>query len=112
MSLDLTDDKVNTGSANGLVLSGNKPLLEPMLTHIYAPMVSLGHNELTLSLELQFADHIEKFSKQNFWKNYFLWISVSVYRVPYRKTLENEGKGSENFMCQVPIQYILVNTQA
>ena len=35
MPLDLTDDKVNIGSGNGLVSSGNKPLPEPMLTQIY-----------------------------------------------------------------------------
>ena len=32
MPLDFTDDQVNTGSGNGLVPSGNKPLPEPMLT--------------------------------------------------------------------------------
>ena len=31
---DLTDDLVNTGSGNGLVLSGNKPLPGPELTKI------------------------------------------------------------------------------
>ena len=35
MPQDLTDDKVNIGSGNGLVPSGNKPLPEPMLTQIY-----------------------------------------------------------------------------
>ena len=36
MPQDLTDDSlVNTGLGNGLVLSGNKPLTEPMLTRIY-----------------------------------------------------------------------------
>ena len=34
MLLDLTDNQVNIGSGNGLVLSGNKPLPEPMLTQI------------------------------------------------------------------------------
>ena len=36
MSLDFIDVRwsVNIGSGNGLVLSGNKPLLEPMLTQI------------------------------------------------------------------------------
>ena len=35
MSVDLTDDKkVNIGSGNGLVPTGNKPLLDPMLTQI------------------------------------------------------------------------------
>ena len=33
MPLDLTDDVI--GSGNGLVLSGNKPLPEPMLTQIF-----------------------------------------------------------------------------
>ena len=37
---------VNIGSGNGLVTSGNKPLLEPMLTQIRCHMTSLGHNEL------------------------------------------------------------------
>ena len=38
---------VNIVSGNGLVLSGNKPLPEPMLTQISRHMASLGHNELT-----------------------------------------------------------------
>ena len=33
MPHDLTDD-VNIGSGNGLVSSGNKPLVEPVLTKI------------------------------------------------------------------------------
>ena len=39
---------VNIGPGNGLVLSGKKPLLEPMLTLIYVTMhiASLGHNKL------------------------------------------------------------------
>ena len=40
MSLDLTD-KSNIGSGNGLVLPGNKPLPEPMLTQIY---VAIWHH--------------------------------------------------------------------
>ena len=36
----------NIGSANGLVPSGNKPLLEPMFTQICVLMESLDHNEL------------------------------------------------------------------
>ena len=40
----------NISSGNGLVLSGNKPLPEPMLTQICRHMASLGHNELTLSV--------------------------------------------------------------
>ena len=34
MPWDLTDDKLNIGSGNGLVLSGTKPLPEPVLTQI------------------------------------------------------------------------------
>ena len=34
MPQDLTDDKSNIGSGNGLVPSGNKPLPEPVLTKI------------------------------------------------------------------------------
>ena len=34
ISLDLTDDNLG----NGLVLSGNKPSSEPMLTHFYVPI--------------------------------------------------------------------------
>ena len=34
MPQDLTDDKVDIGSGNGLVPSGNKPLPEPVLTKI------------------------------------------------------------------------------
>ena len=37
---------VNIGSGNGLVPSGNKPLLEPILTQICRHMASLGYNEL------------------------------------------------------------------
>ena len=37
---------VNIGSDNGLVPSGTKPLLEPMVTQIY--MASLGNRKLTL----------------------------------------------------------------
>ena len=40
---------VNTGSDNGLVPTGNKPLPEPMLTQISRHMASLGHNELNKS---------------------------------------------------------------
>ena len=32
---DITDDLVNTGSGNGLVPSGNKPLPGPVLTKIF-----------------------------------------------------------------------------
>ena len=42
---------VNIGSGNGLVLSGNKPLHEPMLTQISVAcrhMVSLGHSDLNI----------------------------------------------------------------
>ena len=35
MPLDLIDVEVNIDSGNGLVLSGNKPLPEPMLTQTY-----------------------------------------------------------------------------
>ena len=35
MPQDLMISQVNTGSGNGLVLSGNKPLTEPILTQIY-----------------------------------------------------------------------------
>ena len=35
------------GSSNGLLLSGNKPPLEPMLTQIY---VTIGHNEFTMGV--------------------------------------------------------------
>ena len=34
MPQDLTDDKLNNGSGNGLVPLGNKPLPEPVLTKI------------------------------------------------------------------------------
>ena len=37
---------VNIGSGNGLVLSANKSLPEPILTRIFATMESLGHSEL------------------------------------------------------------------
>ena len=51
---------VNIGSGNGLVLSGNKPLPEPMLTDLYCHMTSLGHNELN-----QYTGNI-KFYSQNY----------------------------------------------
>ena len=38
---------INIGPSS-LVLSGNKPLVEPMLRDLYLHMVSLGHNELIL----------------------------------------------------------------
>ena len=38
MPLDLTDDKSNIGSGNGLVPSGNKPLPKPMLTQFLVAM--------------------------------------------------------------------------
>ena len=37
---------VNIGTGNGLVLSGNKPLPEPVLPQICRHMASLGHSEL------------------------------------------------------------------
>ena len=47
----------NIGSSNGLVLSGNKPSPEHMLTQIYvAILASLGHNELTSKLTLKDID--------------------------------------------------------
>ena len=38
MPQDLTDDKSNIGSGNGLVPSGNKPLPEPMLTQFFVAL--------------------------------------------------------------------------
>ena len=41
-------EQVSIGSGNGLVLLGNRPLPEPMLTQLYGHhMASLCHNELT-----------------------------------------------------------------
>ena len=40
--------QLNIGSANGLVPSGNKPLLEPMLTETCQHLASPGLNELML----------------------------------------------------------------
>ena len=48
MSLGLHWWSVNTGSGNGLVPSGNKPLPEPMLTQISRHLASQGHNEFTV----------------------------------------------------------------
>ena len=43
MTQDLTDDKSNIGSGNGLVPSGNKPLSRPsVLNQIYVAVVSSG----------------------------------------------------------------------
>ena len=43
---------VNIGSGNGLVPSGNNPLPEPMLTHIYVAIwqidLNVGHLDLGL----------------------------------------------------------------
>ena len=39
--------EVNIGSVNDLVLSGKKPLPEPMLTQLCHHVASLGHNEFT-----------------------------------------------------------------
>ena len=36
--MSATDPQVNIGSGNGMVLSGNKPLPEPMFTQFYAFM--------------------------------------------------------------------------
>ena len=47
-STDHYQSEVNIGLANGLVLSGNKPLPGPMLTQIYDVISS--HNELTLTV--------------------------------------------------------------
>ena len=41
MSSDFNNDKVNAGSDNGLMPSGNKPLPEPMLTETY---VAIGRH--------------------------------------------------------------------
>ena len=38
--------EVTIGSGDGLVPSGNKSLIAPMLTQIYNVLVSLDHNEL------------------------------------------------------------------
>ena len=40
--------QVNIGSGHGLVPSGNKPLLEAVLTVLCRHMASLGHNELNV----------------------------------------------------------------
>ena len=40
MAQDPSRDKVNIGSGNGLVPSGNKPLPEPMLTQTSAAKIS------------------------------------------------------------------------
>ena len=48
MPQDLTDDKVNIGSGNDLVTSGNKPLPEPMLTPRKWVQICLGGWLLTV----------------------------------------------------------------
>ena len=48
MSLNPTYDEVHIGSLYGLVLSGNNPLLEAMLTQLFVAIWCLGHNELTV----------------------------------------------------------------
>ena len=50
MPPNLTNQKVNIGSGNGLIPLNNKSLPEPVLNQIYVtiiPMVSLGHNEFS-----------------------------------------------------------------
>ena len=39
---------VNNGWANVSMLSGNRPLPEPVLTQIHVPMLSLGHSDFML----------------------------------------------------------------
>ena len=41
---------VNNGWANVSMLSGNRPLPEPVLTQINVPMLSLGHSDLCCQL--------------------------------------------------------------
>ena len=36
--IDLSNDKSAFGLENGFVAPGNKPIFEPILTHIYVPM--------------------------------------------------------------------------
>ena len=48
MTQNPTDD-VNTGAGNGLVLSGNKPLPEPMMTNIYIANSPYGDTKSQLS---------------------------------------------------------------
>ena len=45
MPQNLTNEQVNIGLGNGLMLSSSKPLPEPMLIPIYALANSLRHNE-------------------------------------------------------------------
>ena len=45
MPQNLTNEQANIGLGNGLMLSGSKPLAEPMLTPFYVTAKSLGHNE-------------------------------------------------------------------
>ena len=40
ISLDRSDDEVNTGTGDSLAPSGTKPLLDPMLTQIYVTVWS------------------------------------------------------------------------
>ena len=51
------------GSGNGLVVSGNKPSAEPMLTQIVCHHItSLGHNELKPHLLTVLLEHITDFA--------------------------------------------------
>ena len=44
----MISQQVNIGSGNGLVLSGNKPLPEPILTQI-SVAIQWGQNELSMN---------------------------------------------------------------
>ena len=46
----VSQNLVNIGSGNGLVMQGNKPLPEPMLTYQYGSIIFIGmHFETNLS---------------------------------------------------------------
>ena len=48
MPEDLVDDSQHIGLGNGLVLSGNKPLPEPVDEDLWYHMASPGHNDMIM----------------------------------------------------------------
>ena len=82
----LTDDN------STLVPDGNKPLREPILTHIYHHMASLGHNELRVNIQSIHDDSLWQCCG-SLWKQWY-----------YKKIKE-----AKTFRCWVPVVSSLDN---
>ena len=80
--------EVNTGSGNGLVLSGRKPLLEPMLSQIY---VITSHIELQHWLNI--LTHLPGANELIYW-NLVLGVKISVWNkviLPWMEYFLSQG---------------------